>query len=106
MSMQTSPGGIAVRSSSDSSCDRRSEIVASASAMGTLVKRLTTSKLTMVSLLWMVVCLIWFAKSVEFLMKELVLPARGERILASFLARRYVGEPMALTMGLRGIPSL
>jgi len=50
--------------------------------MGTLVKRLTTSKLTMVLLLWIVVRLIWFAKSVEFLMKELVLPVRGERIYA------------------------
>ena len=48
---------------------------------------------------WMVMSLIFWVKSVEFLMKELVCPARGAITLAKCLANAYVGEPIVLTIG-------
>ena len=71
-----------------------------------LVNRLTTSKLTMTSVSSREVWWISFTKSAEFLTWDGLLPASGERILANSLANWCVGEPMAATIGQRGMPSL
>ena len=81
-----SAAGIAVWSSKDVPFFNSVEMVSSASAMGTLVKRLIMSKLIIRSSFVTGVSLTRFTKSVEFLMNELVFPTSEERILVSILA--------------------
>ena len=73
-----------------------------ASSTGTLVKRLTTSKLTRTSLFRMVVRLMHSTKADESFTYESVVPLRGFRILTSSLASWCVEEPLADTIGRRG----
>ena len=77
-----------------------------AASTGTLVKRLTTSKLTMRLFSSMMVWLMRCTKAEESLMWESVVPLRGFRILTSSLASLWVGEPIADTIGRREIPTL
>ena len=75
-----------------------------ASSTGTLLNRLTTSKLTMwspASRGWGLIC---STKYVEFCTWEIVFPDSGARMLARVLARRWVGDPMAATNGRREFP--
>ena len=76
-----SEGGKFVLSSSVSSCSSRCEITTMASGNGTLVKRLTTSKLTIFSLAFRTVFRTRSAKSKEFLMNESDLPVSRLMIL-------------------------
>ena len=103
---QSSGIGMLVRSSSVSSCCSRWKMTRRTSSTGTLVNRLTTSKLIITSVsareVWWSRC----TKSAEFFTCEGPLPASGERILANSLPNRCEGDPMAATIGLRGIPSL
>ena len=106
MSWHIVSGDSVVLSSSVSSRWRRSAITSIASAIGTFVNRLTTSKLTSLSSSSNVVSHIRLAKSAESFTKEEVWPARGESIVAISLESLYVGESIAETMGLRGVPAL
>ena len=73
--------------------------------MGTLVNKDCTSKLTITS------CSVTdsketiFNKCLAFFTKDEVLPMRGE-MMEMNLARWYVGEPIADTMGLSGLSDL
>ena len=69
---------------------------------GTLVNRLTTSKLTMTSVSTSAIWWIHGMKSAEFLTCEGPWPASGERILATSFASMCDGDPMAVMIGLRG----
>ena len=70
VSSQMALAGMLVRSSRVSSEVRRWEMFFSASSSGTLVKRLTTSKLTMVVSVSVVSCRILLANSADFFTKE------------------------------------
>ena len=106
MREQTSSAGIVVRSTSVGSSQRRYAITWRASSNGTVVNRLTTSKLTKQSSSSRGVCWMRSTKSAEFQTWEAVLPDSGARMLASFLAKGWVGEPIAATIGQSGVPSL
>ena len=63
------------------------EITSMASVSGTLVIRLTTLKLTILSFSAKVVLHMRFANAEEFVTCDSVFPVRGVRILASSLAK-------------------
>ena len=105
MREQSSSAGIVVLSASVGSSRRRCAITWRASSNGTLVNRLTTSKLTRQSSSSRGVCWMRSTES-TFLTWEVVFPTSGARMLASFLAKGWVGEPIAATIGRRGFPSL
>ena len=77
-----------------------------ASCSGAFLKRLTTSKLTMVVSSSICIPLISFANSSESFTKESDLRINGDNILTSSFARMYVGHPIDETVGLRGVPGL
>ena len=77
-----------------------------APSTGMLVKRLTTSKLTIRSPTFTISFLILCANLAEFFTNELVLPVSVDRILGSSLTSLYVREPIDATIGKSGIPSL
>ena len=64
------------------------------SFIGTIMNRLFTSKLTILSSPLISTFEILFTKCVEFLIYDSILPTNGDRIRDSSLASWYVGEPM------------
>ena len=80
---QMTSGGRFVLSSSVSSSWRRSEMYNIASRSGNLVKRLTTSKLTMIVSSSASVSLISQTNSATFFTNDSVFPVRGCKILAN-----------------------
>ena len=105
MREQRSSAGIEVRSASVGSSRRHCAITWRASSNGTLVNRLTTSKLTKQSSSSRGICWMHSTKSAEFRTWEAVLLDSGARVLASFLAKGWVGEPIAATIGRSGVLS-
>ena len=81
-----SPAVKVVRSSRVSSLETRVEMDRRAPSTGMLVKRLTTSKLTIRSPTFTISFLILCANLAEFFTNESVLPVSVDRILASSLA--------------------
>ena len=84
---QISGGGRPDLSSSVSSCSSQCEITSMASVSGTLVNRLTTSKLTVLLFSAKVVPRMRCAKAEEFFTCDSVFLSGGVRILASSLAK-------------------
>ena len=68
-----------------------------------MLNRLTTSKLTKQSSSSRGVCWMRSTKSAEFRTWEAVLLDSGARMLASFLAKDWVGEPIAASIGRSGV---
>ena len=92
-----------VLSSSSLSADNLSLMMVRESSIGTIVNRLFTSKLTILSSSSISTLEILFTKCVEFLIYDSVLPTNGDRIRDSSLASWYVGEPMMRLACLRSV---
>ena len=81
-----SEAGIGVRSIREESSRSSWEMTSSAASMGTLVKRLVTSKLTMLSSVPSLLYLIRLTISAEFLTLDCFCPPNGARVQVSSLA--------------------
>ena len=101
-----SAAGMLVRSSRLSSLYSGEDRVSITSSTLILVKRWTTSKLTIRSSSSSSIFLIISENSADFLTLELVFLTRGVMILISSFTSLYVEELMVVMMGRSGIPTL